>query len=334
MLTTCGNLLLGSFWFGEGASNMVGHVDWLFATITTIGALVFLGLLIMWSMFSWRYRMRPGHEPDNSPSHNDRLEVTWTVLPTVIFGVFFFLGLRGFIDMRTAPDDAYEIHVIAKRWSWEFRYPNGLLTDELHIPVNTPIRLIQESSDVLHSLYIPAFRIKMDVVPGRYTYQWFTADKEGTYDLFCAEYCGKDHSNMYAMVKVESEEEFQTFLETDPYENDPDHVAGEKIYRAKGCSSCHSTDGTAMAGGGPSLKDAYGTPRRMQDGSTVIMDENYIRESILQPAAKIHDGYEPRMPTFQGLVNDDDLRRLIAFIKSLQTQNQANNQDNQESPGE
>jgi cytochrome c oxidase subunit 2 len=313
---------LAGFWFGEGASNMVDSVDSLFAGITTTGAIVFACLIVMWVWFCWRYRMRPGHAAEPSPSHNDKLEVTWTVIPCVIFGIIFFFGFRGFMDMRNAPDDAYEIHVTAAKWSWSFRYPNGLVMPELHVPVNRPVLLRQESSDVLHSLYIPAFRIKMDCVPGRYTYQWFEATKTGRYDLFCAEYCGTNHSNMYAPVFVETEEEFQAFLAKDPNEGKPDVEAGEWLYTARGCSSCHSTDGTAKQGGGPSFKGSFGTERRLQGGGTVIMDENYIRESILQPNAKIHDGYEPRMPSFQGQINDDDLRRLIAFIKSLRNQEQ------------
>jgi cytochrome c oxidase subunit II len=308
---------LAGFWFGEGASNMVDHVDWLFAAITSVGALVFLGLLVAWSWFSWKYRMRPGHAEEPSDSHNDKLELTWTIIPTIIFGIIFYFGFTGFVDMRTPPDDAYEIHVTAAKWNWTFRYPNGLVVNELHVPVNRPVKLIQESSDVLHSLYIPAFRIKMDCVPGRYTYQWFEATKEGRYDLFCAEYCGTNHSNMYAPVYVESEEEFAEFLARDPYEGLDDVEAGQRLYIARGCSSCHSIDGTAMAGGGPSFKGSFGTERPLQDGSKVVMDENYIRESILQPAAKIHQGYEPRMPSFQGQIDDDGLRRLIEYIKSL-----------------
>src|SRR5690606_3635980 len=167
-----GTVLLANGWFGEGASNMVDKVDWLYNLITNIGAVVFVALTVVTLWFLWKYRMRPGHATEPSASHNDKLEITWTVIPILIFGAFFFFGFRGFIDMRTAPDDAYEIHVTASKWAWSFRYPNGLTSPELHVPVNRPVRLIQESADVLHSLYIPAFRIKQDVVPGRYTYQW------------------------------------------------------------------------------------------------------------------------------------------------------------------
>ncbi len=310
-----GNLLLANGWFGEGASNMVDNVDWLYNLITNTGAVVFVGLHVLAIYFLWKYRMRVGHATEDSPSHNDPLEIAWTVIPMLIFAAFFYFGFRGFIDMRTPPDDAYEIHVTASKWNWRFRYPNGLASGQLHVPIDRPVKLIQESSDVLHSLYIPAFRIKQDVVPGRYTYQWFTATKEGTYDLFCAEYCGTDHSNMYAPVIVESQEKFEEFLATDPRKDKPDHTAGYEVYIEFGCKSCHSLDGTEKAGGGPSFKGSWGTQRELQDGTTVLMDENYIRESLLQPAAKIHKGFEPRMPTFQGQINDDDIRRVIAFIK-------------------
>jgi cytochrome c oxidase subunit II len=314
---------LAGFWFGEGASTMVDNVDWLFAAITIVSTIVFIGLLILWIWFAWKYRMRPGHAAEPSASHNDRLEITWTIIPCIIFGIIFYFGFTGFIDMRNAPDDAYEIHVTAAKWSWSFRYPNGLTSPELHVPVDRPVLLIQESRDVLHSLYIPAFRIKMDVVPGRYTYQWFEANKVGRYDLFCAEYCGTNHANMYAPVFVESAEDFETFLATDPTEGMTDVEAGEYLYSAKyGCSSCHSVDGSAKAGGGPTFQNSFGTERTMQDGSKVVMDENYIRESILQPAAKIHFGYEPRMPSFQGQINDEELRKLIEFIKSKRNQDQ------------
>lgn len=311
------SLPLAGFWFGDAASTTAENVDWQFNFITWVSTVVFVMVVITMIAFAWRYRMRPGHAEQPSPSHNNAVEVTWTVIPILIFMAIFFLGFVGFLDMRNPPDDAYEINVIASKWKWQFKYPNGLISGELHVPVDRPIKLIQESRDVLHSLYIPAFRIKMDVVPGRYTYQWFEANKIGTYDLFCAEYCGKDHSNMYTVVIVESEEDFETFLNTDIFKDMPDEEAGAKLYSYRGCASCHSVDGTAVANGGPTFKGAFGTTVPLTDGSTVLMDENYIRESLLQPMAKIHQGYEPRMPSFQGSLNDDDIRRIVAYIKSL-----------------
>ena len=189
LLASLPNLPLAGFWFGESASVNGGNVDSLFGLINTIALVFFVLIVGMMVVFLARYRKRAGHVEQPSPAHNNTLEIVWTIIPVLLVALIFFLGFKGYIDMRTPPDGAYEINVYASKWKFNFGYPNGAITEELHLPPDQPVLLVQQSADVLHSLYIPAFRTKMDCVPRKYTYQWFEANKPGTYDLFCAEYC-------------------------------------------------------------------------------------------------------------------------------------------------
>jgi cytochrome c oxidase subunit 2 len=307
-----------SFWMPPQVSTFAASVDWLFMVILGISVVFFVLIVALMVVFVIRYRHREGHEPQASPTHNLPLEVVWTAIPVVIVMVIFYLGFTSYLDMATPPANAYEVRVEGQKWKWTFTYPNGYVDENLHVPVDRPIRLVMSSADVIHSLYVPAFRIKRDVVPGRYSKEWFQATAPGEYQIFCAEYCGTSHSDMLAHVIVHPPGEFEqwlgkasSFLDTmTPVE------AGRKLYQVRGCQQCHSVDGSAKIG--PSFRGIYGEPQALSDGSKIVVDENYIRESILEPQAKVVAGFEPVMPTYQGRLKDAEIDALIQYIKSLE----------------
>lgn len=324
-------------WFRPAASTVANDVDYLFWGITVINIIFFVLIVALMVLFVVWYRKRPGHQAQHSPHHNNTIEAVWSIVPLfLVLGIFYF-GFTGFMNMRIVPDDAYEINVRAKKWNWAFTYPNGVVAPDLHVPVDRPVKLVLSSDDVIHSLFIPAFRVKMDCVPGRYNKMWFTATKpsvaidadgdgeydagEGGYDLFCTEYCGTQHSSMIAKVHVyESDDAFAAKMDELSCvrtQGSPAEV-GEALYASRGCKQCHSNDGTDQpANGGPSFKGHYGKPQLFTDGSEVMMDENYIRESIIYPQKLIRKGYRAIMPTYQGQLNDDELTSIIAYIKQL-----------------
>ena len=335
-------LLAGAYdWFRPPASAGAEEVDWLFWFITWVSVAFFIPIVGFMIQFMWKYRHRPGHQAEHSPHHNNTLEATWSLIPLLIVVMIFYWGFVGFIDMRNPPDDAYEINVEAQKWSWAFKYPNGGVDTNLHVPLDRPVKLIMSSSDVLHSLYIPSFRTKMDCVPGKYTTLWFRATQasqddngdgkfdyvgeplgtpEDDFDLFCAEYCGTGHSSMFAKVVVHEAGGFEEYLKKliDPRSQGTPVKVGETLYKRRGCAQCHSIDGTDnRANGGPSFKGHFGKMHQFADGSSHEMDENYIRESILNPQAKIRKGYRPVMPTFQGQLSNDQIFAIIQYIKSV-----------------
>jgi cytochrome c oxidase subunit 2 len=305
-----------SFWMPPQISTVAHGVDWLFHFILAISVFFFLLIVVLMVFFIIKYRRREGQEAASSPSHNTALEVTWTVIPVILVIVIFIVGFKGFLNMATPPANAYEITVEGQKWKWTFTYPNGYVDENLHVPVDRPIRLVMSSSDVIHSLYVPAFRIKQDVVPGRYAKMWFEATEPGEYDLFCAEYCGTSHSDMIAHVIVHPVGEFEAWLEkaSNFLETMSPVDAGRKLFQVRGCTQCHSMDGSAKTG--PSLLGVFGSVQKMTDGSTVTVDENYIRESILEPAAQVVAGFEPVMPTFQGRLSDEEISAIIAYLKA------------------
>lgn len=315
-------LPLAGFWFGDPATTNAATVDGIFSVINWIALAFFVLIVGMMIVFLVKYRARPGHTSTPSPSHNNTLEIAWSVIPILLVALIFFLGFAAYMDMRTPPDDAYDIQVLASKWKFEFVYPDGTNSERLHIPPNQPVRLVQQSADVLHSLYIPAFRTKMDCVPGRYTYQWFEADKPGTYDLFCAEYCGKDHSNMNSVAIVhESEAAFVKAVEKENQrpEGELPWEWGEYLYTRKGCVSCHSIDGTNKAGGGPSWEGIWGRPEKLVTGETITVDENYVVESIRKPQAKVVEGFSGvNMAAYpESQLKPEEVDALIAYMKKL-----------------
>ena len=311
----------GTVFLPPGGSTISGDVDALFYFIFWVSVILFTVVVGLMVVFAIRYRRRGKAGLTSGVSHNTPLEITWTVIPIILVMIVFFWGFKTYLKMRVAPKDSIEIKVTGQKWFWTFDYPEGAnTTNDLVVPVNKPIKLLMSSTDVIHSFYVPGFRIKMDVLPNRYTVTWFEADRMGTFDLFCTEYCGTGHSQMIGKVRVVSEREYATFLEESggPGEGEPLDEYGAKLYKARACNTCHTIDGSRLVG--PSFKGIYGEQTVISDGSRVTVDENYIRESILKPQAKVVAGYDPVMPTYQGILKPRDVDALIAFIKSLQEQ--------------
>ncbi len=303
--------------FPEQASNFAGNVDALFSYIlvTAIFFTVLVSLLAIFAAF--RYRRKNASDIGAEIHGNTALEIGWTLIPLILALGMFAWGAVIYVNYRTAPKDTLDIYVIGKQWMWKLQQPNGRKEiNELHIPVNRNIKLILGSEDVIHNFYVPAFRVKMDVVPGRYNTMWFRPTKVGKYHFFCSQYCGTNHALMGGWVIVQDPAEYAAWLSGESGDVSP-VSAGEKLFTQLACTTCHVSNGT---GRGPSLNGVYGAKVLLADGSIVTADEGYIRESILQPKAKIVAGYQPVMPTFQGLVTEEQILNLTAYIKSLQTQ--------------
>lgn len=302
----------------KAASVRAEGVDDLFMFILWLNILFFLLIAGLAIWFAFRYRRKSATQKTAHITHNNTLEVIWTVIPLVICMVVFFWGFNTYMQANVAPDGAMEIQATAKKWIWTFEYPDGSRAiGKLYIPVNKPVRMILHSEDVLHAFYVPAFRVKTDVLPNRYTETWFQATEVGNYVLPCAEYCGKGHSQMKAEIKVVSQKDYEKFLE----EGDPDEKGkplnelGAALYVNLGCSTCHSIDGTR--GQGPSWKGIYGQEHVMTDGKKFQVDENYIRTSILEPQKMIVQGFDGIMPSYQGQIRERQLQAVIAYIKTL-----------------
>jgi len=313
---------LAGFWLPRQAATTAPTVDWVFNAVTGIAIFFFLLITATLAVFVWKYRSRPGHAALPSPDHNQRLEITWTVIPVLIVIWIFWEGFTGYLDLSTPPKNAYEVQVLGQKWKWLFTYPNGVVDDNLHVPPGEPVRLVMTSQDVIHSLFVPEFRIKRDAVPGRYEKQWFQANDPGEYQIFCAEYCGTSHSGMLAKVIVHrTRPEFDKWLEDagnfiDKLPPEKLWEGGEKLYNQRGCKQCHSIDGTS--GIGPSFKGIWGHAQPLRSGGSATVDENYVRESIVDPQAKVVAGYEPVMPTFQGRLKDKEITALIEYLKKLE----------------
>ncbi len=300
------------------ASKAAPGVDWLFYFIFYLSLFFFLAIVIVMVIFALRYRQRrEGEKPTASPAHSLALELTWTIIPTLLVLVIFGVGFRHYLAMTVAPRNALEIYVIGQKWNWLFRYPDGTLSSELHAPVNYPVRLIITSEDVIHSVFIPAFRLKKDAVPGRYNKAWFEATEPGEFALYCTEYCGTSHSDMIARVVIHEPGGFEKWLEeaSDIFRDRTLPEVGEYLFKTRGCAQCHSVDGSY--GTGPSLKGVFGYTHTLTDGSSIEAEENYLRESILFPQAKVVSGYQPVMPTYKGKLKDSEITALVEYIKSL-----------------
>ncbi|HUP64374.1 MAG TPA: cytochrome c oxidase subunit II [Thermoanaerobaculia bacterium] len=300
--------------FPEAASSVARDVDqlyWFLIAVTGAATMLVIVLLIT---FAIKYRRTPDNEvPDHEPE-NKYLEYAWIVIPFIVFMVIYVWGAQLYFRMNRPPDDALEVWATGKRWMWKFQHIGGQQEiNELHVPLGRPVKLIMASEDVIHSFYAPAMRVKRDVLPSRYTTLWFEPIKAGRYHLFCAEYCGTEHSKMIGSVIVLPEPEYQAWLAggtaASPLEE------GERLYTALACNTCHAAEGPSARG--PSLNGLFGTEVRLRSGQNVIADENYLRESILNPGAKIVAGYDAIMPSFQGQVDEQQLIYLLTYIKSL-----------------
>jgi cytochrome c oxidase subunit 2 len=296
----------------EQASTMAGHVDALYIFLLIVTGLMTLLIFTCLLFFAARFRYRPG-VPAEQIEGSTPLEITWSAIPFVIFMVIFAWGAVVYFQERTPPDDAAEVYVVAKQWMWKLEHAEGQREiNELHVPVGRDVKMIMTSQDVIHSFFVPAFRIKQDVLPGRYTVAWFRATKPGTYHLFCAEYCGTQHSGMVGSIVVMEPAQYETWLNGGS--SGPLSASGEKIFAELGCATCHRSD---AQGRGPNLQGVFGKPVQLEDGRTVTADENYVRECILTPGAKRVKGFQPIMPTFQGLVSEEQVNALVAYIKSI-----------------
>ncbi|HVT89228.1 MAG TPA: cytochrome c oxidase subunit II [Tepidisphaeraceae bacterium] len=308
----------GGFWMPEKVSTVANSVDGLFAFIFWITVFFFVLILCLLVLFIVKYRSHAGRmRADRAPAHSTALELTWTVIPTVLVLMVFYFGFRGFLHMSVVPPNAYEIQVTGSMWHWAFTYPNGHVDDQLHVPVNVPVQLVLTSSDVIHALYLPQFRIKKDAVPGRYNRMWLQATETGTFDIYCAEYCGQQHSQMRAVIVVQPLDEFRKWL--DDASHWETHLSpqegGKMLVSTNGCLQCHSIDGTTK--NGPTFKDLFGRDEPMNDGSSLHVDENYIRESLYDPAAKVVRGFTVQMQSYKGRLRDRDIDAVIAYFKSI-----------------
>jgi cytochrome c oxidase subunit 2 len=308
--------------FPQQASTHAGQVDALYlfmVAVTAFFSLLIAGLIVV---FVIKYRRRGKDEVGYAIHGSLALELMWTIIPFFVVMGMFAWGAKVFFELYRPPAGAMEIYVVGKQWMWKVQHMDGQREiNELHVPVGKPVKLVMGSEDVIHSYYIPAFRVKADVIPGRYNTLWFTATTAGTYHLFCAEYCGTKHSGMVGSIIVMEPADFQAWLGGGAAEDSP-VAAGAKLFTDLACNTCHLPQGQGQ-GRGPVLDNLFGHQVELQNGARVTADEAYIRESILTPTAKVVVGFQPIMPPFQGLVTEEQLLQLIAYIRSLSQQGAA-----------
>jgi cytochrome c oxidase subunit 2 len=303
--------------FPEQASTFAAKVDALYFFIVAVSAFFTLAVSAAVLFFAIKYRRKHAGEVGAHIEGSLPLELTWSIIPTIISMVMFIWGAKLFYEMRRPPAEAMQIYAVGKQWMWKFQHIGGQREiNELHVPAGQPIRVLVTSEDVLHDLYVPAFRTKIDAIPGRYSVLWFEATKPGRYNIFCAEYCGTKHSGMTGTVVVMEPAQYQAWLGGGGSEGTMAE-RGAKLFQDLACNSCHLDSGQ---GRGPSLKDIVGTQVELVSGGTATVDEAYLRESILNSQAKVVRGFTPLMPTFQGLISEEGLAALIEHIKSLSPQ--------------
>lgn len=302
-------------------SRISGEVDSVFLYILLVGLFFFVvtqGALIY---FALRYRKKKGEPERETPyiTHNRALETVWIVIPSILVLSIFYYGYTVFMKMQAPMPGAQEIGVVAKQWLWEFTYPDGRkAVNELHVQAGKPVGLSMTSEDVIHSLYLPDFRIKQDILPGRYTKMYLLPDRPGEYQIFCAEYCGQGHSLMLGKLIVMDAHEYAEWSGRQAEEAQaamPPARRGEELVKNSGCLGCHTTDGSPRVG--PSLKGLFGRRVELSDGSSVTADEDYLKESMTDPGAKVVKGYANVMPTFKGTLSDADITDIISYMKTL-----------------
>ncbi len=312
-----------STWMPKSASVNAPFIDWLYMTLYWISVVSALGIFLAMAYMVIKYRAPARSSKDkpitNVATHSTKLEISWSIAPLVIVVALFVWGFKGFVDLRTPPKGAMEIQTVGQKWAWSFTYPSGYTDNVLHVPLHKPVRLVISSVDVLHSVWIPNFRTKMDAVPGRYTDLWFEATELGEFPLECTEYCGTGHSTMLTHVVVHTPEDFETWLATAAKPPDDPVEWGQQLYDKKGCKTCHTIDGSPLIG--PTFKGLWAKGKEQTNAGEVTLDENYVRESLLDPQAKIVIGpsgpYPPSMPTFKGQLKDQEISAIVAFLKSL-----------------
>jgi cytochrome c oxidase subunit 2 len=300
--------------FPVQASTVAPLTDHLLYFLLAVAVLFSAGIFISLFYFAVRYRRRSNADLPPRIDGNLSLELLWSGIPLVLVMIMFVWGADVFFELSRPPDNAMEVYVVAKQWMWKLQHMEGQREiNELHIPVGRPVRLTMTSEDVIHSFFVPAFRTKQDVLPGRYTTTWFQPTKAGKYHLFCAEYCGTNHSRMIGWVYAMEPQDYQAWLSGGAPEGSM-ASSGAKLFQDLACVNCHRSDAQGRC---PNLTSLYGSMVQLADGRVVKADEAYIRESILNPNAKIVAGFQPLMPTFQGLVSEEGVLQLIEYIKSL-----------------
>jgi len=300
--------------FPQAASEQAGQIDALYFFLVAVTAFFTALIAIMVVVFAVKFRRKHDDEVGEAIHGSLALELLWTVIPLGITMVMFVWGAQVFFHMTRPPKGAMEIYVVGKQWMWKAQHMDGAREiNELHVPIGRPVKLIMGSEDVIHSFFIPEFRVKADVIPGRLNTLWFTATKPGRYHLFCTQYCGTKHSAMIGWVTAMEPAEYEAWLGGGGAGGTMAD-AGAKLFQDLACATCHLDNGQ---GRGPVLKGAFGKPVTLQTGQTVTIDDAYVRESILNPQAKVVAGFQPIMPTFQGLVTEEQLLQLIAYVKSL-----------------
>ena len=305
--------------FPPQASTLAPRTDHLLFYLLAMSGLMSVLIAALIFYFSVRYRRRPGNERATQVDGSNRLEIGWSVVPLVVFLFTYVWGANVFFFAYTPPPDALELYGVGKQWMWKFQHLSGQREiNELHVPVARPVKVLLTSQDVIHSFYVPAFRVKQDALPGRYTEAWFEATVPGTYHLFCAEYCGTLHSGMIGSVVVMEPAAFEQWLAggatTSPAER------GLQLFQSLACNTCHRADALARA---PDLAGLFGRQVHLKSGAVLRADEAYLRRSILDPATDIVQGYEAIMPTFKGLVTEEGIIDLIEYVKSLRSEERA-----------
>jgi len=311
----------GTLFLPPEGSTIAGDIDPLFYFIVYASIVIF-GIVVFGIVYlSLKYRSGKSTADETTPgiTHNTKLELLWSIIPGILVIIVFFWGFNVYMKMSIVPKDAMEVKVTAQQWFWTFDYPEGINSvNELVVPVGKPVKLLMSSKDVIHSFYVPDFRVKMDVLPNRYTLTWFEATGIGDHNILCAEFCGDKHSEMLGKVRVVSQKEYDKWLDsgTSAGEGMTPVEYGQTLYRSKACFTCHNVDGTRAVG--PAFNGIFGKPTVIEGGQQIVVDENYIRESILDPQAKVVAGFQPVMPTYQGILNDKQIDALLAYIKSLE----------------
>jgi cytochrome c oxidase subunit 2 len=310
----------GISWFPEQASSLAARVDNLYYFITAVAAFFAIVVTVFVIYFAAKYRTRDPMAIGARIHGSIPMELAWSIIPFLVSIVIFIWSATVYFDLHRPPDQTLEIYATGKRWMWKFQHLNGQNEiNELHVPLGRPVKITFTSEDVLHSMFFPAFRIKADAIPGRYSSLWFTATKLGRFHLFCAEYCGTKHSGMVGSVHVMEQSAYQEWL-SGTAGGGTLSSRGEQLFGDLACNTCHVTDGS---GRGPSLANKFGSSERITGGARIAVDEAYLRESILLPQAKIVDGYQPLMPTFQGLISEENVMALVEYVKSLRASSDA-----------
>lgn len=306
-----------TFWLPRAASTGAQSVDPLFEALVVISWFFLILIVGLTVFFAIRYRRRQDDEVGAKVVEKKSLEVVWTVVPTLMLLGIFYWGFVAYIELTVPPRNVMDVRVTARQWGWQFEYPaEGTKSDELVVPVGKAVLLTMSSVDVIHSFYVPEFRIKRDVLPDRFSVTWFEATQVGEFDLLCAEYCGTSHSAMNTRIRVVSELDFAAWLEAESgFDDLPLAERGALVVQKNGCTQCHSIDGSK--GVGPTFLGSFGTSRTLVDGSSQLMDRDYIRESVFYPSRKIVKGYIGQMPTYKGALSDDDVAAIAEYISTL-----------------